>query len=122
VIFTVAVLLVPCGMLIDGGITASEKLGAVNVAVTLLELGPDAGTDGVNVHVVVVATQAPDQPAKVLPAAGVAVSVKGVALKLAVHELPQLMPAGLDVTVPEPAPARVTVTCGGIIKSVSIGG
>lgn len=121
-IFTVAVVLLPCGVLIEVGAKASEKLGAVNVAVTLLELGPDTGTDGVNVHVVVLATQAPDQPAKVLPAAGVAVSVNGVALKLAVHELPQLMPAGVDVTVPEPGPARVTVTCGGIIKRVNIGG
>jgi hypothetical protein len=122
VIFTVAVVVVPCGKLIEVGVTASAKLGAVNVAVTLVELGPDAGTVGVNVHVVVVATHAPDHPAKELPAAGAAVRVKGVARKLAVQELPQLMPVGLDVTVPEPGPARVTVTWGATMASLSRGG
>ena len=54
--------------------------------------------------------QAPLQPLKVEPDAGVAVMVTLVPwLKLDEHVLPQLMPAGVDVTVPEPAPVLVTV-------------
>src|SRR5690348_10269314 len=98
-------------MLTDVGTTASEKPGAVNVAVTLLALVVPVIT-GVNVHVGVVAVHAPDHPANALPVAGVAVSVSGIAGKLAEHTPPQLIPAGLDVTVPEPVPERVTDTCG----------
>jgi hypothetical protein len=98
----------PCGTLIDVGETAMTKLGAANVATTALL----AVTDGVNTHVGVVATQAPDHPVNVLPAAGDAVRVSGSAEKVAVQTLPQLMPAGLDTTVPEPEPARVTPTDG----------
>src|SRR5262245_28141057 len=94
---TVAVVLVPCGMLRELGATASEKLGAVKVAVTLFV----AVVVGVNLHVVVVATHAPDQPANVLPAAAVAVRVKGTAAKVAMHAQPQLIAAGLDVNVAE---------------------
>jgi hypothetical protein len=51
--------------------------------------------------------QSPDQPAKVEPAAGVAVSVATVPLgKLALHVAPQSMPAGLDATEPAPAFGR----------------
>ena len=56
---------------------------------------------------------APDQPTKceLVPAA--AVSVTWVPdLKLALHVFPQLMPAGLLVTVPVPVPARATVSSG----------
>jgi hypothetical protein len=72
----------------------------VNVAVT--EALP------VNVTLQVpVPVQAPDQPANVEPAFGTAVSVTMVPLvKLALHVAPQLIPAGLLVTVPAPVPAR----------------
>jgi hypothetical protein len=51
--------------------------------------------------------QAPDQPAKVDPGAAVSVSVTWVPLaKLAVHVAPQLMPAGVLVTIPAPLPAN----------------
>jgi hypothetical protein len=54
--------------------------------------------------------QAPLQPANVEPLAGAAVSVTDVPLeKFVVHVEPQLMPLGLDVTVPLPVPARVTL-------------
>ena len=52
----------------------------------------------------------PVQPAKDEPAAGVAVNVTTVPLANDdVHVAPQLMPAGLLVTVPEPAPALPTL-------------
>jgi len=54
--------------------------------------------------------QAPDQPEKNEFAPGEAVSVTWVPLeKLAVQVLPQLMPAGLLLTVPPPAPVAWTV-------------
>ena len=53
---------------------------------------------------------APDQPAKVEPVLGAAVSVTAVPLaKLALQVAPQLMPAGLLVTVPAPEPLFVIV-------------
>lgn len=55
----------------------------------------------------------PDQPPKVDPAAAVAVSVTAAPeLKVAVHVAPQLIPAGEDVTVPEPVPVLATVSVG----------
>jgi hypothetical protein len=54
--------------------------------------------------------QAPLQPAKVEPVDGAAVSVTVVLLvMLALHVEPQLTPAGLEVTVPEPFPLLVSV-------------
>lgn len=58
-----------------------------------------------------VAVQLPDQPANVEPEEAVAVNVTAVLLLiLAVQVLPQLIPAGLLITVPVPLPARVTVS------------
>jgi hypothetical protein len=58
-----------------------------------------------------VPVQAPLQPANVEPLAAEAVRVTEAPLaKLALHVLPQLMPAGDEVTVPLPVPARVTVS------------
>ena len=52
---------------------------------------------------------APVQPANTEFASGAAVSVTAVpVLKLAVHVLPQLIPAGELVTVPPPVPVSVT--------------
>lgn len=54
---------------------------------------------------------APDQPSNVEPEAGAAVSVTAVPLaKLALQVWPQLMPEGLLLTVPEPAPPFCTVS------------
>ena len=53
----------------------------------------------------------PDQPMKVDPADAAAVSATEVlAAKLALQLAPQLMPAGVLVTVPLPLPARVTLS------------
>ena len=58
-----------------------------------------------------VRVQAPLQPVKVLPEAGVAVSVTLVPLaSLALHVAPQLMPAGLLLIVPEPVPDLATLS------------
>lgn len=77
---------------------------AVNVAVIELAL--------VSVTLqVLVPVQAPDQPANVEVAFGAAVSVTMVPLgKLALQVGPQLIPAGLLVTVPAPVPALWTVS------------
>ncbi len=54
--------------------------------------------------------QAPLQPLKLDPADGVAVRTTDVReLKLAAHSGPQVIPAGLLVTIPLPAPVFVTV-------------
>ena len=57
---------------------------------------------------------APDQPANVDPAAGMAVRVTELPVaKFAEHVCPQSIPAGLLVTVPDPVPEFVTVSCAG---------
>ena len=54
--------------------------------------------------------QAPLHPLNVEPGAGAALKLtEAPLLKFALHVVPQLIPGGLLVTVPEPAPARVTV-------------
>jgi hypothetical protein len=96
---------------------SSEKLvgvEAVNVAVTavvalgLREHGP-------------VPEQAPLQPAKVAPAAGVALSVTAAPLtKVPEQVAPQSMPAGALTTVPLPVPALVTVRVTGSSVNVAV--
>jgi len=86
-------------------VTVNAKLGA-NVAVT------DVAAAMATMHVPVpVQPPVPDQPANTEPAAGAAVRVTDAPpVKLAVQVAPQLIPAGLDVTVPVPVPALVTVS------------
>ena len=76
----------------------------MNVAVT------DEAAVRLTVHVPA-PLHAPDQLAKVELESGVAVSVTWVPLaKLALHVVPQLIPAGLLATVPVPVPEFCTVS------------
>src|SRR2546425_9270469 len=82
--------------------TVSTRAG-VKVAVTVV------AAESVTVQAPV-PEQPPLQPVKVEPAAGTAVSVTAVPfVKLAEQVAPQVIPAGLLVTVPVPAPAGGTV-------------
>lgn len=75
----------------------------------LLNVAVTARAAVIEVVQVPVPVHAPLQPTNVEPLAAAAVSVTEVPLaKLAVHVAPQLMPAGDEVTVPEPVPAFVT--------------
>jgi hypothetical protein len=54
--------------------------------------------------------QAPDHPEKTEPFAGVAVSMTFAPVAYAwEHVEPQLMPAGVELTVPDPLPMVATV-------------
>ncbi len=102
-------LLMPAGSLdtvplpVPDGVTVSVYVSVLNVAVT------DRAADIVTVQVPDAFVQSPLQPAKTEPVVGVAVRTTEVpSLKLAVQVAPQLMPAGLLVTVPVPPPPLVT--------------
>jgi len=86
-------------------VTVSVNRWSVKVAVT-----PTAAVIVVS-QIAVPVQPPPDQPVKVEPAAGVAVSVTmDPKLKAAAHVAPQSMPAGTEATVPVPLPARVTTS------------
>ena len=86
-------------------VTVSAKLGVEKVAVTVV------GAVSVTVQVPVPVHPPPLQPVKVEPAAGAAVSTTGVPLaKVDEQFVPQVIPAGTLVTVPEPVPARTTAS------------
>ena len=88
----------------------------MKVAVTVV------AAESVTVRAPVPVQPPPLQPPKVEPAAGAAVSVTAVPfVKLAAQVGPQVMPAGLLVTVPAPAPALETVsTRAGVKVAVTV--
>ena len=108
--------------------TAATVTVAVDDIPALIELGESAVAESekscgkLNVEVAIVAEfmvtlhvpipeQAPLHPAKVEPAAAVAVSVTAVLVAMdAEHKPGQLMSGGLAVTVPLPVPARIAVS------------
>src|SRR5439155_21570304 len=84
--------------------TVGAKVWTAKVAVT------GVAALSVTVQVPVLEQPPPLQPVKVEPAAGAAVSVTAVPLvKVAAQMAPQEIPAGTLVTVPLPAPLKVTV-------------
>jgi hypothetical protein len=86
-------------------VTVNTKLATPKVTDGVLS------ADIVTVQVVPAVESQPVQPAKVEPAVAVAVSTTEEPLaKVPAQVGPQLMPAGLDVTVPVPAPSFVTVS------------
>ncbi len=92
---------------VTGGVTANEALTLCAALMLTTQLP--------------VPVQAPLQPAKVLPVVGVAVSVTLVPLlNAALQAVPQLMPAGVLVMVPEPVPVRVTLSVVVAIVTVTV--
>ena len=107
----VAPQLIPAGLLVTVPVPVPAL---VTVRVTLLLKLKVAVTASaaliVTEHVPVPVQPSPLQPANVDPVAGAAVSTTTCPLvKLAEHVVPQLIPAGLLVTVPVPVPSLVTV-------------
>jgi hypothetical protein len=94
-------------------VSVGGPVGAVNVAVTV------ASALSVTWQVPVPEQPPPDQPAKVEPPVGLAVSVTCAPwLNCEEQVVPQLMPAGELVTVPVPVPDLFTVSvcCGTAVK------
>jgi len=96
--------------------TGLSVSGVVNVAVTVVP------AVSVTTHEPLPLQPPPLQPAKVAPLAGVAVSVTVAPVAYgSVQSVPQLMPAGTLVTVPAPAPVRLTVSVNvGVLWTVSV--
>jgi hypothetical protein len=105
--------LIPAGVLV----TVPVPLPAL-VTVSFTGAGPDdvkvAVTDADALSAMMhdaVPLHPPDHPANVEPVLGAAVSVTEVPVaKVALHVDPQLMPAGLLLTIPAPLPALVIVS------------
>jgi hypothetical protein len=95
----------PTRKVFEGALLAFDgALFDLKAAVTLV------APSTVTVQVVVDPEQAPLQPVKVDPLAGVAVRVTEVeSVNVALQVAPQVMPAGAEETVPAPVPAVVTV-------------
>jgi hypothetical protein len=116
-----------CGQLIPEGLLVTVPLPTLctvswtgetvelNVAVT------DVAAFREIVHVAVVPLQAPDQSANLEPDSGVAVSFTDVpSLNFALHVLPHLIPEGLLVIVPAPAPALFNVSSTGVEAALTL--
>jgi len=87
----------PARLTVTGNVIRSKRALALVSAVIFTE------------HVPVPEQPAPVHPANVELFAAVAVSATAVPLVyVSLQSVPQLMPAGLDVTLPEPAPVRET--------------
>ena len=88
------------GVVVDGGVKLAWKFAVTERLASI-----------VTVHVAAAPEQSPDQPAKVEPLAGVAVSVTTVPWsKSRMQVAPQSIPLGVLVTDPLPPPVFATVT------------
>jgi hypothetical protein len=113
-----------CGQLIPAGLLVTVPVPArvtVSIAVFCAELLKVAVTcslaPSVTTHVGLLPQSLPVHPAKIELAPAVAVRVTADPVeKPALQLCPQLMPAGLLVTLPEPIPAKVTVSTGEALK------
>src|SRR5262245_52697592 len=95
---------VPVPVLDAGKVTRSSFCSSVQRAVTLF------AASMVTVHGPVVLVHAPVQPPKVEVAAGFAVSCTMVLWRNDAVQPAHAMPAGLELTVPEPVPVDDTVS------------
>src|SRR5262245_12108631 len=99
-----------------GPLLVTESVTGTRVKVAVTEVAAFTVTEQVPVP-----EHAPLQPANEEPAAGVAVRVIAVpGVTDCEHVVPQLMPAGLLVIVPEPAPLLVTDSVTGSRLNVAV--
>src|ERR1044072_6090322 len=104
---------VPLPVPFFGTVRVGTVAGEVVVIVT--------GDPAVNMHVPVPEHEPPDQPENVEPVAGVAVSVTIVPLvKFSEQSMPQVMPAGIELTQPAPVPVFVAVTAVVVFANVAV--
>ncbi len=90
---------------------SASLAGGVTVVVAVNAAPQDALADRVTVVAADVPEHEPDQPTKVEPLAAAAVSTTAwPAVNEALQVLPQLMPSGLEMTVPLPVPLLTTVS------------
>jgi len=84
----------------------TERVSVISVNCAVTEVAPVTDTT----HVPVPAHPPPDHPVKLEPVEGVAVRVTEVPkVKVVEHVAPQVIPAGLEDTDPEPVPPVATV-------------
>jgi hypothetical protein len=102
----------------DPALVMASVYICVNVAVT------DLAAFMVTVHEALVPEQSPDQLEKTDPASGVAINVTDTLLAYEAEQVaPQLIPLGVEVTVPVPDPALLMVsvnTWGGIGVNIAV--
>ena len=90
---------------------AAGRPGVVGRTITVNDAVTDFAASTVTVQVPVPEHPPPDHPVNDEPVSGVAVRVRVEPwFAVTVQVVPQLMPAGLELTVPRPLPVRVMVT------------
>jgi hypothetical protein len=102
------------------GTTHPRGGGGGGLALAVKAAVAERGAVMVSVHVPV-PEHAPDQPVKLEPAAGTAVSVTSVPLRKSCAQVaPQSMPAGLELMVPAPLPILSTLRVKGRRAKVAV--
>ena len=112
----VAPQLIPVGKLVTVPVPVPDLLTVNNLGTKLKFAVTLLAAVILTVQVLLLPVQAPDQPIKVEPEAGVAVNVTLLLVaKLAEQVAPQLIPVGKLVTVPVPVPDLPTVSRFGFV-------